>query len=204
MKKLLFGLLIAGMVIFAAAPAMAADSTEEDRQLGQLTEEQLAEFIEQQPEFCQECIQEGISTRHFNLMPHRHEIKNITRTYTTEELVGNVYSFDNPYNNPAVATYEKSRTVSNKWDASIDFAAAAVTAGVGWEAELSSTETASYEVNVPAYKSVTFRLYEKYNAKDFSCTTTYFPTGQDPRVENGTGTAKQFSMFRFTYTITSL
>ena len=165
------------------------------RPIGNLSLEEQKRIIEETSGICEECL----PTRHFSIIPHSHVITAITSTYEGQRDRGIVAQTYSRVNTSTHLTYERSRSVSNSWSASIEFAKGPVTAGVGYDCEYSTSATASYTLDIPANKLGSIRLYDIYDVTTFNCKTTYYyPT--TPIIETyeyGTGWSEQWTHFGF-------
>ncbi len=163
--------------------------------IGNISPEEQKKIMEDTLGLCEECQ----PTRHFSVIPHSHEITAITSTYEGQRDRGIVAQTYSRVNTTTHLTYERSRTVSNSWSASIEFAKGPVTAGVGYDCEYSTSATASYTLDIPANKLGSIRLYDIYDVTTFNCKTTYYSmtTPVITTYDYGTGWSEQWTHFGF-------
>jgi len=185
-------------------PTVAKDQSPDPnaKPLGMLTPEEIKALEEKIGIHCDE--EDDGSGKHFDLRWHAHYITLITNTYIGEAYRGIVAAGSNPYNSPVTLSYSQARGVSNSYNVSMGFDADVVSASVGYSVSYGTTVTASYSVNVPAYKYCQILLWDVYNVKEFYCKTEYYllPFYAVTGIDYGSGWASQWSNFRFSYTLT--
>jgi len=187
---------IDGAVTSPATPVTSEVISESNyNPIGELTEDELKALEDSLLHGCNSCI----ANRHFSLIPHSHEITAITSTYVGQRDRGVVAQSVSRVPTTSQLIYERSRSVSNHWGASISFEKSVVTAEVGYNCEYSTTETASYVLDIPPLKLGSITLYDMYDVALFNCKTTwvYDTIPITYQYEYGTGWAEQWTHFGF-------
>ena len=183
-------------VTLPAVPATSETISESNyNPIGDLAEDELKALQESLSYGCNSCI----TNRHFSLVPHAHEITSITSTYVGQRNRGVVAQSINRVPTTSQLIYERSRSVSNAWNATISFEKSAVTAELGYNCEYSTTATASYVLDIPPYKLGSITLYDMYDVTLFNCKTTwiYDTIPITYQYEFGTGWSEQWTHFGF-------
>ena len=139
------------------------------------------------------------SLNHFLLTPHVHEITQITKQYHGEISRGVVAETTRRVNTKATLSYSKQRSVSNNFSVSIGFDKDVISSTLGYNVSKSSSETASYAVDVPANKLASITLYDMYDVSEFNVKTTYIYDSIPVTYtyEYGDGWAQQWTNFGF-------
>lgn len=136
---------------------------------------------------------------HFSVIPHAHEITEITSQYHGEISRGVVAETTRRVNTTAVLSYEKGRSVSNGFNVSISFDEDVISSTLGYDVSYSTNETARYSVDVPAGKLASITLYDMYDVSMFDVKTTfvYNTIPITYSYEYGDGWAQQWTNFGF-------
>lgn len=167
--------------------------------IGNLTEAEVEALLEA-PHIHKADQENGIITPfHFSLTPHTHSITAITETYKGERNRGVVAQTTRRVNAVSTLTYEKSRNISNSFNVSIGFAKNVVDAAMGYNVEYSTSEMASYALQLEPNQMGSITLYDMYDVTKFDVKTTWVLSSNPPVLdyEYGTGWAEQWTHFGF-------
>lgn len=143
--------------------------------------------------------QTDVEPYHFSVIPHAHEITQITNQYRGEIDRGVVVETTRRVNTTAELSYEKSRSVSNAYGVSIDFDGDVISSELGYNVTYGTNETASYKIDVPANMMASITLYDMYDVTEFDVMTTfvYNTIPITYSYEYGTGWAQQWTNFGY-------
>jgi hypothetical protein len=202
MKKAVFLLLALSMFFSLPTVAFAADSSpatpvtqfpgdeSEYNPIGELTDEECQELL---------ATDTGVMPMHFNLLPHLHDITSILSRYKGQRNRGVVAQTVQRVNTTSQLSYSKERSVSNSFSVSIGFEKSIVSGSLGYDVTFSTSDTASYTLDIPANKMGSITLYDMYDVTTFNARTTYILSSMPPSYgyEYGTGWAEQWTHFGF-------